>query len=476
MRKKILISLSGLIVLMLLIHHWTQKQASDNLLFNNEEFTLKTIKVETSEGEKEIVLHAFMHIPYVSNPIDKDYQSLNILVPVNINGMEINSSKAPILFKIDVGGYHSVNNALDKLPDAEHPDLREDLALANGIVVVTPGCRGIETIDKNGKFIGKAPAAIVDLKAAIRYLRYNKKNIPGDVNKIVAAGCSAGGALAALLGTSANSPLYNPYLNKIGAAQARDLIFAAACYNPITDLEHADMAYEWMFGALPLDSVLVNQKLSEQLSESFAAYLDSLELEGKYNFGKLTTKNYPDYLLDFYLYPSANQFLNELPEPERITYLTDNPWISWNNEKASFTFTDYLTHMGRMKGIPAFDDFSLQQPEPQLFGDSLINACHFTNFSLKQVSENQQASLSPELKKRVQLMNPMYFLQKKNQSTAKYWWLRNGTIDNHTSQTVMINLATMLENQNKKWMLGYSGIGAIVWMKIRRILLNGLSK
>jgi len=46
-------------------------------------------------------------------------------------------------------------------------------------------------------------------------------------------------------------------------------------------------------------------------------------------------------------------------------------------------------------------------------------------------------------------MNVMYFKGQDNNSCASYWWLRNGTSDNHTSQTIMINLATSLENLNK---------------------------
>lgn len=48
------------------------------------------------------------------------------------------------------------------------------------------------------------------------------------------------------------------------------------------------------------------------------------------------------------------------------------------------------------------------------------------------------------------LMNAMYFVGLKNNGCADYWWIRNGSVDNHTSQTVAINLATGLENLGKK--------------------------
>lgn len=44
------------------------------------------------------------------------------------------------------------------------------------------------------------PAAVYDLKAAVRWMRANAKQYGIDTEKIAALGCSAGGQLAALLG------------------------------------------------------------------------------------------------------------------------------------------------------------------------------------------------------------------------------------------------------------------------------------
>ena len=79
--------------------------------------------------------------------------------------------------------------------------------------------------------MGKAPAFIVDYKAAVRYLRHNRKNLPaGDTEKIISNGTSAGGALSALLGATGNAEEYEPYLREIGAADERDDIFASNDY------------------------------------------------------------------------------------------------------------------------------------------------------------------------------------------------------------------------------------------------------
>jgi hypothetical protein len=59
--------------------------------------------------------------------------------------------------------------------------------------------------------------------------------------------------------------LYDSCLKAIGAADADDNIFGSACFCPITDLEHADGAYEWIYGTTPARSGLVDQDLSATL-------------------------------------------------------------------------------------------------------------------------------------------------------------------------------------------------------------------
>ncbi len=455
--KRATSTLIGFIIVMSSLAWETAKgKTKDPLLFHGDNFTVETRTVKTSAGEKKVTCRAYRHIPYVANPVDKDYQSLNVIVPMEIDGKSVDAENAPILFDIGVGGYMSVRNAGGNTGgpgngrggphNSGSVSSRSDLALAAGYVIVSPGCRGRDNKAADGTYYGKAPAAIVDLKAAVRYIRHNQGVIPGNTDRIVSVGCSAGGALSALLGASGNSPMYEPYLQEIGAADAADNIYASACYSPITDLEHADGAYEWMFGTLPTQSGLVDQVLSKQLKASYAGYQQSLNIKGKNGFGILSAENYDKYLLQYYLFPSANKYLNELSENARAAYLANNTWITWNGKGASFTFTDYVSHVGRMKGLPAFDDLDAKQPEPILFGTTTTNARHFTDFSLQLSSGDKNAEIDSELKTIVNMMNAMYFIAQNNRDCAAAWWFRNGSSDNHTSQTVMVNLATSLEN------------------------------
>ena len=114
-------------------------QTINPLLFPKDNFTVETKTVKTSAGEKKVTYHSYMHIPYVANPIDKDYQSLNVSVPVKVDNAAVDAKNAPILFVIGVGGYMSVNNAHTVTGNSRG---NADLALAAGYVVVSPGCRG----------------------------------------------------------------------------------------------------------------------------------------------------------------------------------------------------------------------------------------------------------------------------------------------------------------------------------------------
>ncbi len=163
----------------------------------------------------------------------------------------------------------------------------------------------------------------------------------------------------------------------------------------------------------------------------------------------LTADTCAAYLLRTYLIPSANRYLRDLTEEQRTAYLAKNPWLAWTEKGAAFAFTDYLAHVGRMKGLPAFDDFEMRQPEPNEFGNKTTDSRHFTNFSLRHATGNPNAAIDHDLQTVVNLMNPMYFIGQNNVGMAGHWWIRTGTSDAHTSLTVVGNLAASLENRHK---------------------------
>jgi acetyl esterase/lipase len=449
--RKIVLNSMVFILLLLTVSFVVQSRldasGEDILGFPISDYTEQTLTVTTSAGQVNVTYRLYRHIAYVANPVDLDYHSLDVAVPVNINDQAIDATNAPILLIVNNGGYMASSNTatgLGRIPS----DTNGKYALAAGYVVVCPGLRGWNLLS-NGTYYGKAPAAIVDLKAAVRYIRYNDGVMPGNSEWIIAAGISGGGALSALLGVSGNSNLYDAALAEIGAADATDEIYASAPYCPITDLDHADMSYEWEFGTTLRSGELVNQTISQQLKDAFSTYQVSLGLQGKNGFGAITAENYGDYLVETYLIPSANEYLNALTNETRDTYLSSRTWITWSNNSASFIFADYVTYIGRKKGLPAFDAFDLSAWENSLFGNSTTNARHFTNFSLQQGSGDPSAEIDGELQTLVNMMNPMYFIQQNNTDCAQYWFIRTGTKDTDGAHTMFGNLATILENNGR---------------------------
>ncbi|MFF7335325.1 subtype B tannase [Streptomyces sp. NPDC008150] len=460
--------------------------AADSLVFDPDDFTEVTESIADAAGDKHTVVYRFYKPrDYVTNPSDSTHQSLVVSVPVKIDGKAVDASRAPVVFANSVGAY--MPSSVAKATGVGQNELEmtgmaapggapggapaggtsaggpsggtgavngmvnlAKLAVVAGYVAVEPGARGRSLTDSSGAYYGTAPAAIVDLKAAVRYVRFNRGRIPGDTDRIVSTGTSAGGALSALLGASGDSPLYDRYLEEAGAAPASDAVFATATWCPITDLEHADGAYEWIWGTNATQSTgkTVDQTVSKALRTQFAEYQAGLRLRGLDGYGPLTARNYDDYLLRTYFQPSATKYLAALSETDRAAYLKKNTFITWSGGRATFAWEDFLTHVGaRKKTAPAFDAFDLSAGENNEFGEDTTKARHFTAYSLANdttgVTGKRLASDIPEL---LRLMNPMHHIEERNRNRSRHWWIRLGTSDSDTSPTVSANLAAALDN------------------------------
>lgn len=159
---------------------------NDPLRFNPDKFTRQTITMPTGETVK---YRAYEDIFYVSNVEDSTYQTLNIYVPEKLAELP----RVPVFLRTYVGGYAASTAKSPSPADATGRALQE------GYVVCIPGSRGNNsTVERNGKtvYTGVAPNGLLDLKAAVRYLRHNDALIPGDSELIFTDGTSAGGAMS----------------------------------------------------------------------------------------------------------------------------------------------------------------------------------------------------------------------------------------------------------------------------------------
>ncbi|MCD8176111.1 MAG: carboxylesterase family protein [Tannerellaceae bacterium] len=424
-------------------------------------------RILTFPNGKTIKYRAYETIYYVSNVVDSTYQYLNYYVPESA----YENRNVPVFLKTNVGGYMAAKAAAPSPTDATGRALQE------GYVVVIPGARGSNATvlqpDGATVYTGRAPAGLVDLKAAIRYLRSNDASIPGDKERIITDGTSAGGAMSSLLGATGNHPAYESYMQELGADAGRDDIFAAVCFCPITDLEHADMAYEWLYkgtnaGVRGLSTEQI--AVSEELAALYPAYLNSLELKTP-DGTVLTDVNYRDYLKTF-LIKSAQKAHDAGADIPAETGIVLNQGRRGSTGEFVIdvdldTYLEYVVKRQQLKAPPAFDPLNVLEnkasPENSVFGDHTGNAVNFTGFSLQKATNNPSAVMDTELKDRVWLMNPMNFIGDGISRTAQNWYIRHGAADRDTGFQIPVNLATKLINHHYNvnfdlvWNRGHTG-------------------
>ena len=265
-------------------------------------------------------------ILYCATPADSAYETLAVFVPGDYfsgtdNGdgtytCEINADAkvngytaetAPIVMPIETPGY-TAQAAL-----TGYTSLTEYMEA--GFVYVHAGCRGRD--------VG-APAGVTDIKAAIRYLRYTDDITPGDAEKIFVFGMSGGGAQSAIVGATGDSELYAPYLEQIGAVQGvSDAVYGSMDWCPITNLDSADEAYEWMMGITRSGLSDDEQAISDALAVSFADYINQAGIKDE-NGNVLTLEestdgifqagSYYDYIMSV-IEESLNNFLSDTEFP-----------------------------------------------------------------------------------------------------------------------------------------------------------------
>ena len=268
---------------------------------------------------------------YCENPADETYENLAVYVPgkymsgtKNADGTytcEVNpdgtvggytAETAPMVLPVDTPGYAAMAAPTGYVSQTSaYTDA--------GFVYIYAGCRGREA---------GAPAGVTDLKAAIRYIRYNKDRIPGCTERIFSFGMSGGGAQSALLGATGDSELYTPYLEAIGAVGGvSDAVMGAMCWCPITNLDYANEAYEWNLGVTRENLSEDMRELSDAMAEQFALYINELGLQDENGDALLLTASeegiyqagsYYDYLKNV-VETSLNNFLEDTTFPYTVS-------------------------------------------------------------------------------------------------------------------------------------------------------------
>ena len=386
-------------------------------------------------------------VVYVANPASLDYETLGIYVPgayleatANGDGTytasvkpdaqvgQFTAATAPYVLPVNTPGYNA-SQAPTWLADGIASYTQA------GMIYLQPGIRGRDNItDSQGQeVVGGAPWGVTDLKAAIRYVRYNKDVLPGDTDKIVSFGHSGGGAQSAVLGASGDSTLYNPYLEALGAAMKdkegnpiSDAPYGTMTWSPITSLDYADAAYEWNLGQFADSNTRAEgtftQALSQDLAKEYANCINQLGLkhegqaltltessEGIYTQGSYVTD------LEGVVNQSLNNFLADTSFPytsdgvgpggstESVTYETAQAYIDSLNAETQWVTYDAAANRAKIssladfakyvktasKSVPAFDALDRSLAENAVFGVAEANELHFDQLVARLLKSNQ---------------------------------------------------------------------------------------
>lgn len=423
------------------------------------------------------------------------YQSMIVSVPEE----QAANQKTALVFLVNNGGWWASPVATTIVEGAKFVSTSDTdnvgAALKAGYVFVNVGTRSRGgAVAEDGRFSGKAPAPVVDAKAAIRYLRLNDALMPGSAERIVMTGTSGGGGLTAAVAASGNSADYLPYLDEVGAAglkgaganlasTIKDDVFAAVAYCPINNLGNADAGYEYEYGTVrsnantgALGGVAFNAgqqpAASTAIAARFPAYVDNLglKLEGG---AALTAQGLRDSTLAFVKAELERQIAKGTAVPalggnfvtSRATLAND--WLTLSGTGSSATvaaidyakFINYVAANQALKTVVAFDPVGVTgnrnattgawnvSGETNLFGTATARYANFTEWSWNNNAATGDGSgtddtgltwaqvtalSSTPLNTQLKLINPLAYLGTAADS-APYWYVRHGMVDRDTA-------------------------------------------
>ena len=315
----------------------TAKNSTSTSSLSTGEVTSDLSKVNMSKWQFDSNGNFYYQIglSYCETPADKSYETMGFYVPGDYfkatdNGdgtytCSVNSDAkignytvktAPIIIPVNTPEYAAMEAPTGADSSFGYGNISDYMTA--GMVIAYAGCRGKDA---------GAPAGVTDLKAAIRYTRYNKGVIPGDTDSIFSEGMSGGGAQSALLGSTGDSVLYDDYLKSIGAVTGvSDSVKGSMCWCPITNLDIADEAYEWNLSSTRKGLSDEEKTYSNQMAEIYAAYINKLALKdadghtltlSQSDKGIFQSGIYYDYMVSV-VEDSLNHFLSDTTFPYTV--------------------------------------------------------------------------------------------------------------------------------------------------------------
>jgi len=167
-----------------------------NFMYAQIQFDIDTSYTVQSTFKKEKIKFPFLEIVKEQN--DDNIIQIKDLVYKNLDAKTLHldafykneNTKLPAVILIHGGGWKSGNKSQMQF-------------MAQAIASKGYSCFAIEyRLSPEAKY----PAAILDVKSAIKFIKSNAEKFNVDPNRIAVLGCSSGGQMAALIGRSSAAP------------------------------------------------------------------------------------------------------------------------------------------------------------------------------------------------------------------------------------------------------------------------------
>ena len=440
---------------------------------------------------------------YLAEPLSTE-QRVSVYVP------ETATKDSPVILCVNNAGWMA--NSYSSRTKVAKDDPEENTAysgsddadkvgmlLSKGYVLVSYGCRSrIDKPGDDGLYMGHSPATVTDTKAVIRYLRNNSDLLPaGDLDRIVITGTSGGGALSTLIAASGDSTDFLPYLYEIGAAGVEqegedyvsnlsDSVYAVIAYCPITDLPHADAAYEWTYKDVrtalqdidintdpegkaivnyTTDAGTVNPEVSEYLAGLYGEYVDGLGL--KLDDGTdLTSENLRETIISLMEDEiaesigeiGADQMMADIDEISKDGWdgIGSEAWLTIDGDSFAYDYDKHLNWVAvnkALKVVCAFSNKGLPwntTNEDSLFGTTEYEYSAFEPYSWDHDSvegngcglddtgltweEFMETEEGQELALQLRMSNTIEYLNDRESGIkAPHWYVRYGMFDRDSS-------------------------------------------
>ena len=315
---------------------------------------------------------------YCSKPKDIELEKFDIYVPgqyligkknndgtykcnINKKGEKsgLNAKTAPIII-----GIEAKETLIQRTKETYNYEDISDY-IKEGYIYIWPGMRGLKDNKKaesNEEYSNAILDGVTDLKALVRFCRFNGKLLPGNIEKIIAYGINGGGTKSAILGSSGDSELYSSKLFTIGAIMQdndgktiSDSVNGTMCCSPTNNIEISEKAYAWSIEQYLDNNNKEQKERSKELAIQYGNYINNMKFKSEegtlleldemkeglftggtyYNYIKSEGEKSVNGFLKNTVFPYADTERNitfETPK-DYIEYLNSNrKWIEYNVE------------------------------------------------------------------------------------------------------------------------------------------------